>query len=81
LRAKFSKSGLVGLDDYEIVELVLTLGQPRKDCKPAAKEAIRRFKDLRGFWMPPVKNWKRYPVSDRQTASGFASSGNFQVNI
>jgi DNA repair protein RadC len=48
LRAKFLKSGLASLNDYEIVELLLTLGQPRKDCKPAAKEAIKRFKDLRG---------------------------------
>jgi DNA repair protein RadC len=48
LREKFMKSGLSGFHDYEIVELLLTLGQPRKDCKQAAKEAIKRFKDLRG---------------------------------
>jgi DNA repair protein RadC len=48
LRTKFLKSGLESLNDYEIVELLLTLGQPRKDCKQAAKEAIKRFKDLRG---------------------------------
>jgi DNA repair protein RadC len=48
LREKFSRGGLIGLNDYEIVELILTLGQPRTDCKPAAKEAIKRFKDLRG---------------------------------
>ncbi|RJO62971.1 MAG: DNA repair protein RadC [Dehalococcoidia bacterium] len=48
LRAKFLKSGLRALNDYEIIELLLTLGQPRKDCKLAAKEAIKRFKDLRG---------------------------------
>ncbi len=48
LREKFMKSGLDGFHDYEIVELLLTLGQPRKDCKQAAKEAIKRFKNLRG---------------------------------
>jgi DNA repair protein RadC len=48
LRERFSRSGLSGLNDYEVVELILTLGQPRKDCKQPAKEAIRRFKDLRG---------------------------------
>ncbi|HEY82594.1 MAG TPA: JAB domain-containing protein [Dehalococcoidia bacterium] len=48
LREKFLKSGLAGFHDYEIVELLLTLGAPRKDCKPQAKEAIRRFKNLRG---------------------------------
>jgi len=48
LREKFIKSGLAGFHDYEIIELLLTLGSPRKDCKPQAKEAIKRFKTLRG---------------------------------
>ncbi|MEE9491724.1 MAG: DNA repair protein RadC [Dehalococcoidia bacterium] len=48
LREKFIKSGLKGFHDYEIVELLLTLGSPRKDCKLQAKEAIKRFKTLRG---------------------------------
>jgi len=48
LREKFIKSGLEGFADYEVVELLLSLGTPRKDCKPQAKEAIKRFKTLRG---------------------------------
>ncbi len=48
LREKFIKSGLAGFNDYEIIELLLTLGSPRKDCKQPAKEAIKRFKTLRG---------------------------------
>jgi DNA repair protein RadC len=48
LREKFIKSGLSGFSDYEVVELLLSLGTPRKDCKPQAKEAIKRFKTLRG---------------------------------
>ncbi|PPD57933.1 RadC family protein [Dehalogenimonas etheniformans] len=48
LRERFKKGGLPALADYEVVELLLTLGQPRSDCKPAAKEAIKRFKTLRG---------------------------------
>ena len=48
LRQKFIRSGLKGFHDYEIVELLLTLGSPRKDCKQSAKEAIKRFKTLRG---------------------------------
>jgi len=55
LRTKFLKSGLSALNDYEIVELLLTLGQPRKDCKQAAKDAIKRFKDLRGVLEASVK--------------------------
>jgi len=48
LREKFLKSGLAGFQDYEVIELLLSLGTPRRDCKPQAKEAIRRFKSLRG---------------------------------
>ena len=48
LRERFLKGGLASFSDYEIVELLLSLGTPRKDCKPQAKEAIKRFKTLRG---------------------------------
>jgi len=48
LREKVLKSGLEGFHDYEIVELLFTLGRPRWDCKHQAKEAINRFKTLRG---------------------------------
>jgi DNA repair protein RadC len=48
LREKFIKSGLSGFHDYEIVELLLTLGSPRRDCKRQAKEAVVKFKTLRG---------------------------------
>ena len=48
LRERFIKSGLKGFHDYEIIELLLSLGTPRKDCKQPAKEVIKKFKTLRG---------------------------------
>lgn len=48
LRNRFLQSGLNGFLDYEIVELLLTLGTPRRDCKQIAKEAIKLFRGLRG---------------------------------
>jgi DNA repair protein RadC len=48
LREKFLNSGLSGFHDYEIVELLLTLGTPRKDCKQVAKDAMLKFKNLSG---------------------------------
>jgi DNA repair protein RadC len=48
LREKFLNSGLSGFHDYEVIELLLTLGTPRKDCKNAAKSALKRFKTLQG---------------------------------
>lgn len=48
LRNRFLQSGLDGFLDYEVIELLLTLGTPRKDCKQPAKEAIVKFKGLVG---------------------------------
>lgn len=48
LRARFLQGGLDGFLDYEIVELLLTLGTPRKDCKQAAKELTKKFKGFHG---------------------------------
>ncbi len=59
LREKFLKSGLSGFHDYEIVELLLSLGTPRKDCKPAAKEAIEKFQTLRGVLEAPLEELQK----------------------
>jgi len=55
LREKFMRAGISGFHDYEIVELLLTLGSPRKDCKAQAKEAIKRFKTLRNVLEAPTE--------------------------
>ena len=55
LREKFINSGLAGFHDYEIIELLLSLGTPRKDCKRQAKEAIKKFKTLRGVLEAPAE--------------------------
>ncbi len=59
LREKFVRSGLAGFHDYEIVELLLSLGTPRKDCKQAAKEAIKKFKTLRGVLEAPPEELQK----------------------
>jgi DNA repair protein RadC len=46
LRDKFLQAGLDGFHDYEVIELLLTIGTPRKDCKEAAKAIIAKFKTL-----------------------------------
>ena len=48
LRERFLNAGLDGFQDYEVIELLLTLGTPRKDCKDMAKAALYRFKTLQG---------------------------------
>lgn len=48
LRERFQKAGAEGLHDYELLELLLTYGIPRKDVKPVAKELLHRFGSLAG---------------------------------
>ena len=48
LRDKFLESGLTGFHDYEVLELLLTLSTPRKDCKSPAKGALKKFKTFQG---------------------------------
>ena len=50
LRERFLAGGLEGFHDYEVIELLLTLATPRKDCKNAAKSALKRFKSLQGVF-------------------------------
>ncbi len=59
LREKFIGSGLAGFHDYEIIELLLSLGTPRRDVKQQAKEAINRFKTLRGVLEAPAEELQK----------------------
>ena len=54
LRERFLKSGLEGFQDYEAVELLLTLAIPRSDVKQPAKALISKFGNLRGILDAPV---------------------------
>ena len=48
LRARFLNSGLQGFHDYEVIELLLSLNTPRKDCKQSAKQLLKQFKTFQG---------------------------------
>jgi DNA repair protein RadC len=61
LRERFNKTGLTAFQDYEAVELLLTLAIPRKDVKIPAKEAIKRFGSFRGVLDAPVEELKKIP--------------------
>ena len=73
LRERFLQSGLAGFLDYEIVELLLTLGTPRRDCKQMAKSAIAKFGGLRGVLDASLK--------DLQQIKGIGPSNAFGVKL
>lgn len=54
LKQKFLQSGLQGFLDYEVIELLLILGTPRRDCKRSAKDALKQFKSLSAVLEAPA---------------------------
>lgn len=46
LRDKFLENGIAALSDGEIIELLLTFGTPRTDCKEPARTALKEFGSL-----------------------------------
>ena len=48
LRERFLKSGGDALPDYELLELLLTQAQTRRDMKPVARRLLKRFDSFAG---------------------------------
>ncbi len=46
LRDRFLEQGIDALSDAEVIELLLTFGTPRTDCKEPARAALAHFGDL-----------------------------------
>ena len=61
LRERFRKVGPAGFQPYELLELLLTYGIPRKDVKPLAKTLIDRFGSLASVLDAPVEELEAVP--------------------
>lgn len=48
LRQRFVKAGADGLQDYELLEMLLFAAIPRRDVKPLAKQLLKEFGSLSG---------------------------------
>ena len=49
LRERFLKSGVDGLQDYELLEMILFSAIPRRDVKPLAKNLLKEFGSISGI--------------------------------
>ena len=55
LRQKFLSGGFERFSDEEVVEFLLTLGTPRGDLKPSAREALGHFGSLSNVLSAPME--------------------------
>ena len=53
LKEKFQQQGIEPFSDAEVLELLLILGTPRKDCKEPARALLKRFGALAGVLEAP----------------------------
>ncbi|HFB83706.1 MAG TPA: JAB domain-containing protein [Thermodesulfatator sp.] len=61
LREKFMEYGLSAFTDAEILEVLLSFGTPRKDCKVPARKALQHFKGLAQVLEAPVEELVKIP--------------------
>ena len=54
LRDRFLERGLEGFSDAEIIELLLSFGTPRSDCKEPARAALKQFGSLAAVLEEPL---------------------------
>jgi DNA repair protein RadC len=54
LRDKFLETGADGFSDAEVLELLLSFGTPRSDCKDAARQALKKFGSLAAVLEAPA---------------------------
>ncbi|MCI5115288.1 MAG: DNA repair protein RadC [Candidatus Electrothrix sp. AU1_5] len=59
LRDKFQEKGIEALTDTEIIELLLTFGTPRSDCKQPARDALNKFGSLPQVLDTPLEELKK----------------------
>ena len=55
LRARFRRAGADGLQEYELLELILFRAVPRQDVKPLAKSLLARFGNLSAIFGAPAE--------------------------
>lgn len=58
LRTRFLNAGVDGVQDYEILEMILFAAHPRGDVKPLAKQLLSRFKSLSALLRADVSELK-----------------------
>ena len=73
LKDKFQQRSIEAFTDAEVLELLLILGTPRKDCKEQAKGLLKQFGSL--------PNVLEAPASEIQKVKGVGPSNSFAIHF
>ncbi len=73
LRDRFLERGLDGFTDVEVLELLLTFGTPRSDCKEPARQLLATFGTLAAVLEAPVRGL--------QTVQGVGPKNSFALHF
>ena len=80
LREKYLKIGYKCLEDYEILELILTYSIKLKDCKGIAKSLLLRFKSIDKVIKAEVNDLQKVEGIGRETALYLKLIGDITLN-
>jgi DNA repair protein RadC len=73
LKEKYRRQGIESFTEAEVVELLLVLGTPRKDCKEQARALLDRFGSLPGVLEAPAE--------ELQKVKGVGPNNSFAVHF
>lgn len=68
LYQRFEEVGIRGFAEHEKLELLLTLVIPRKDCKPLAKDLLKKFGSLTGVFHADRRDLEQVPGLGAKTS-------------
>jgi DNA repair protein RadC len=63
LQERFIRSGFEGFGEPEIIELLLSLVLPPRECKKRAKQCVEQFQNLRGFLAASAEELRQIGLS------------------
>ena len=73
LRDRFIEKGIAGFTDAEILELLLSFGTPRTDCKEPARELLKKF----GSFAKVLEA----PMNSMQQVKGVGPKNSFAIHF
>ena len=73
LRDRYLERGLDGFTDAEVLELLLSFGTPRSDCKEPARNLLKKFGSLAAVLETPLTNL--------QEVSGVGAKNSFAISF